>query len=217
MSRSVPRLACAVTLLAWSAQGCALNEGIGSVVDCVEADCEPQDAGSDARLPIGDAQYPSLDREVFDELADGIVGDWRGVTAGFEMLGSPFNLRFTRGATADTGTFTVHCLEADRCVPFGAVEGDRSSGRYRLFYADAAEGGQGNFSWEMIVDAEQSMTFRSLLLQREGSVLFFIIDLPGLGSFQIVASRQMVDAGSAETVADGSAQSAEAGPGEGSP
>lgn len=139
-------------------------------------------------LPIGDETLGPNDSKAFAQMAEGVVGDWYGVAAGFEVI-APFAMRFEAGEMSGAGTFAVYCPDSPSCGDLGAQQSEgRSSGSYRLVHVSPGNEGQGELSWEGVLGLVQSLTFRSLLLQQEGRVLSFVIDLPG-GVVQVILRR----------------------------
>ncbi len=210
MLRRFPRgpwrlASCALWRLAscalWRLASCALwlfaSYALGPLAGCVEV----RSAGSDQRcssepcgdastheLPIGEPVFGPNDPAAYARMAEGIIGDWYGVAAGFEAI-APFAISFARGDKPGTGTFSVYCPESPSCGELGTKEPDgRSSGTYKLIHVSPDNEGQGELSWEGLLSLVQSLTFRSLLLQQDDSVLSFVIDLP-LGVVQLVLQR----------------------------
>lgn len=170
------------------AVGCTRTESVGEAASCAERACE-RDASDPVELPIGDASFLPRDPQAFEEMARGVAGDWYGVAAGFEMA-APIGLSFWPGTGAlGAGTFYLYCPDASVCPQLGTgyVEGE-STGLYRLVNVTATREGQGELSWGDGGPLTQSLTFRSLLLQQNASVLSFVIDV-AVGGVKVVVRR----------------------------
>jgi hypothetical protein len=153
--------------------------------------------GTDAAAPIGEPRYPDFDETAFTQVARGISGTWLGAWSGLGRTGDPFELIFDPESGA-SGHFELRCLQGRSCPPFGASkDGGSGGGEYRLIYVDSHGVGQGELSWRTALagaSVEQSVTFRNLLLQGDGTTLAFLIDTV-VGPIEIVAARLLLDAG----------------------
>jgi hypothetical protein len=127
---------------------CGPHVALFEAVDagCREPGCSSaRDAGADGgALPIGDPRFPEPgDAADFQALAAALDGSYYGVSVRGPRA-TRFEVDFEAGQPG-RGAFTVRCLDASDCDPFGP--GSDTGGRYDLVSIDTRDQGRGELSW----------------------------------------------------------------------
>lgn len=153
-----------------------------------------QGVGFDAGAADGSSEVPPSDEpdpifgssathEQFEQFARDISGRWYGiVTREPEEQPIRVELDFVPGDSGIRGEYFAVCTDGDHCEPFGSGSG--GEGRYGLKHLEASDTNVGAaigfLAWHDDGDDEQ-ISFREMLLQRDGGVLSFRFNpsLPG--------------------------------------